>query len=143
MATAEQLVTIKGGAVAQLPPGATALAAAQLMCDRRIGSVLVVDEGRIVGIFTERDVLGRIVGARRDPARTALHEVMSAPVACAAPYTTLDELRLAMRERRIRHIPVVDIDRLLGIISIGDLNRAEQQVHERTIAYLEQFVGAS
>lgn len=142
MATAEQLVVIKGGDVIELPPSASALQAAQLMDDHQVGSVLVVDHGHVIGIFTERDVLRRIVAARRDAATTRLDEVMTAPVLCAAPHTLLDELREVMRERNIRHVPVVDIDRLLGVISLGDLNRAEQQVHEQTITYLEQFVGA-
>lgn len=142
MATAEQLVNIKDSEVIALHPGASALEAARLMDEHEIGSVLVVEQGHVVGIFTERDLLRRIVAAERDAATTKLDEVMTAPVLCAAPHTSLDELREVMRERNIRHVPVVGADRLVGLISLGDLNRAEQQVHERTITYLEQFVGA-
>lgn len=140
MATAEQLTTIKNEPVAWLPPDATALDAARLMNERHIGSVVVMEEDRIVGIFTERDVLRRIVAAGRDAATTTLRDVMTAPVAVAAPYTLLDELRVVMRERRIRHVPVVSGERMLGMISIGDLNRVEQQVQQQTIMYLEQFI---
>lgn len=142
MATAEQLVNIKDGEVVELPPGATALDAARAMDDHRVGSVLVVDHGHLVGIFTERDIVRRIVAAGRDAGATRLDEVMTSPVLCAVPHTLLDELREAMRERNIRHVPVVDVDRLVGVISLGDLNRAEQPVPERTIVYLDQFVGA-
>ncbi|MDZ4831635.1 MAG: CBS domain-containing protein [Phycisphaerae bacterium] len=140
MITAGHLVTIKGGEVATLPPTATALEAAELMNDRHIGSVLVIEDGRIAGIFTERDLMRRIVAAQRSAEHTQLSEVMTIPVACATQHTMLDELRVVMREQRIRHVPVVDGGRLLGIISIGDLNRAEREVQEETIHYLEQYI---
>lgn len=144
MPTASKLVEIKGGDVVALPPHATVLEAAQLMNDEHVGSVIVLQEERIVGIFTERDVMRRVVAAQRNPARTLLRDVMTTPVACAACGTTLDELRSVMRERRIRHVPVVDEQqRLCGIISIGDLNRAVSDVQQRTIQYLETWVAAT
>jgi len=126
--------------VATLPPDATVLDAARLMNDRRIGSVLVVEDDRVVGIFTERDVLVRVVAAKRDPATTNLIDVMTTPVACATPNTRTDELRSVMREKRIRHIPVVDDGRLLGIVSIGDVNQVDSDVQAETIRYLEQYM---
>ncbi len=143
MATAQQLLVIKGDAVASLPPTATVLEAAQLMNRRRIGSVLVINEGRLAGIFTERDVLTRIVAEQRDPAATPLGEVMTSPVACAAPHTTLDEIRKVMRDCRIRHIPVAEGERVAGMISIGDLNKAQYDVQAETIRYLEQYISVA
>jgi CBS domain-containing protein len=140
MATAEQLIAIKGTSVAALPPSATVLAAAQLMNELHIGSVLVVDHDRLVGIFTERDVLRRIVAEERSPHETTLEEVMTRQVACAAPHTTLNEIRAVMRDQRIRHVPVLDGTRVAGMISIGDLNKAEHDVQEQTILYLEQYI---
>ncbi len=143
MATAEQLISLKGGTVASLGPGATVLEAALLMNERGIGSVIVIDKDRLAGIFTERDVLRRVVAEQRDPATTKLADVMTSPVACAAPHTTLDEIRQVMRERRIRHVPVVNAKRVLGMISIGDLNKAERDVQVETIRYLEQYISVS
>jgi len=140
MANAEQFLSSKGSDVVTLPTDATALDAARQMTELHVGSVLVTEGERIIGIFTERDVLRRIVAAERDPASTPLSEVMSSPVLCAGPKTLLDELRTVMRERRIRHVPVVDGDRPLGLISLGDLNRVERQVQERTIEYFAQYV---
>ena len=140
MPTAERLLQRKGGKLAALAPDATVLDASQLMNDRHIGSVLVLENGRVSGIFTERDVLRRIVAERRDPSATKLRDVMTKTVACAAPHTTLDELRTVMREKHIRHVPVVDVERPLGMISIGDLNNAEADVRERTIEYLELYI---
>ncbi len=143
MATAEHLLAVKGGSIASLGPAATVLDAAQVMNDRHIGSVLVIDDDRLVGIFTERDVLRRIVAEQRDPALTPLAEVMTSPVACGAPHTTLNELRTVMRRRKIRHIPIVKGRRALGMISIGDLNQAEHDVQEQTISYLEQYMSVT
>ncbi len=143
MATAEHLLAVKGGSIAALGPAATVLEAAQLMNDRHIGSVLVIEDDRLVGIFTERDVLRRIVAEQRDPASTPLVEVMTSPVACGAPRTTLNELRTVMRRRKIRHIPIVKGRRVLGMISIGDLNQAEHDVQEQTISYLEQYMSVT
>ncbi len=143
MATAEQFISLKGGTVASLGPGATVLEAALLMNERGIGSVIVIDKDRLAGIFTERDVLRRVVAEQRDPATTKLADVMTSPVACAAPHTTLDEIRQVMRERRIRHVPLVNAKRVLGMISIGDLNKAERDVQVETIRYLEQYISVS
>ncbi len=143
MATAEQLISLKGGTVASLGPGATVLEAAVLMNERGIGSVIVIDNDRLAGIFTERDVLRRVVAEQRDPATTKLADVMTSPVACAAPPTTLDEIRQVMRRRRIRHVPVVNAKRVLGMISIGDLNKAEREVQVETIRYLEQYISVT
>lgn len=144
MPTAAQVLQRKGDAyVASLPPDATALVAAAMMNDRQIGSVLVVDRDRPVGIFTERDVLRRIVAAKRNPATTELRDVMTTPIAVAALHTRSDEIRHTMRERRIRHVPVVDDDHAVGMISIGDLNRVEQDIQERTIRYLEQYMSVA
>jgi len=140
MANAEQFLSTKGAEVKTLPTTASALEAAIQMTEQHIGSVLVTEDGRITGIFTERDVLRRIVSEQRDPARTMLGEVMSSPLLCAAPHTLLDELRSVMREKRIRHVPVLDGDTLLGVISLGDLNRVERDVQEQTIQYLSQYV---
>ncbi|MCH7604256.1 MAG: CBS domain-containing protein [Planctomycetes bacterium] len=145
MTTAEQLINRKEGSLATLPPDANVLEAAQLMNDRMIGSVLVVNEGCLAGIFTERDVMRRIVAEKRDPAKTKLSEVMTKQVACAAPHTPLDEVRGAMREKRIRHMPVVDDEgrKILGMISIGDLNEVNLQAQAETIRYLKQYMSVT
>ena len=143
MATAEQLIEIKGDTVASLPPTATVLEAAQLMNDRHIGSVLVIDHDRLVGIFTERDVMRRIVAEERSAATTQLEDVMTRQVACAAPHTRLNEIRAVMRRKRIRHIPVVKGKHVVGMISIGDLNKADHDGQAETIKYLEQFMSVT
>ena len=140
MCTAEEFIERKGGYVVWLPPEATVMQAAKVMNERHIGSVLVMNGPRLVGIFTERDILRRIVAAGRDPQTTLVHNVMTTPVACAMPHSLLDELRMVMRAQRIRHIPVLKNDHVIGLISIGDLNQADHDVQEQTIQYLEQYM---
>ena len=144
MCTALDLIREKDEEIASLPPSASVFDAVTLMCDRRIGSVLVMDGERLVGILTERDVLWRVVVIGNDPYTMSVQEVMTTPVACAQPHTTLEEMRLVVRNRRIRHLPVVDDSgKVLGIISIGDLNRAEHDAQEQTIHYLEQYMSVA
>ena len=140
MTTAQKILAAKGGDIVWIGPDATALEAAQLMNRHRIGSVVVIAEGKPTGIFTERDVLRRIVAEQRDPAATKVGEVMTTPVACAAPHTTDEELRDVFRNKRIRHLPVVDAGKVIGMVSIGDVNRVEKKVQEQTIQYLQQYM---
>ena len=92
-------------------------------------------------MFTERDVLRRVVGERRDPATTLVAEVMTTDVFCCTPETTLEEARGAMKNRRIRHLPLVDGDRrVMGIVSIGDLNAYHVNSQEKTIHLLHEYL---
>lgn len=143
MPTAERMLQRKGGELSWLPPSATVLEAAQLMNQAHTGSVLVLENGELRGIFTERDVLRRIVAEQRDPKTTKVSEVMTKDVIVASPKTQLDELRLVMREKRIRHVPVVDAGRVIGMISIGDLNEAELEVQVETIQYLSAYMSVT
>ena len=95
--------------------------AAQAMAGRHIGSVLVCEGERLLGIFTERDVLERVVAAGRDPDQTTLADIMTPePVSVTTETTVLDALKI-MKERRVRHLPVLGEDRIVGIVSVRDL----------------------
>lgn len=135
-----ELIVQKGCAVATIALRATVLEAAQAMNDRKIGSLIVIDDNRVVGIITERDILTRIVAVERSPSRTRVEEVMTPnPISCV-PETPLEELRSLMHERRVRHIPVLDRGRLAGMVSIGDLNAAEAKDMTQTIGYLKAYI---
>jgi CBS domain-containing protein len=141
MATVREILARKGSHVFTIGPGATVLEAALLMNEHKIGSLVVIDDGRVVGIFTERDILQRVVGEQRDPARTRVGEVMTTEIVCCTPETTIAEARGAMKNRRVRHLPLVDEDhRLLGLISIGDLNAHATSDHEQTIYLLQEYI---
>lgn len=143
MPNAAKILSRKGGETISIAPDATVLEAAQLMNQHHIGSLVVLAGEKLAGIVTERDVLVRVVAAKRDPTSLNVSDIMTTPVACATPETTGDELRNVMREKRIRHVPVVDGARVVGMISIGDLNRSQHDVQEATIRYLEQYMSVS
>jgi CBS domain-containing protein len=141
MATVKEILEVKGTHVLSIGPEASVLDAALLMNEHKIGSLVVMTGGQVIGIITERDVLQRLVVARREPADTPVQEVMTTEVVCCQTNTTLDEARGVLKNRRIRHLPVLD-DRqqLCGLISIGDLNAHEAHDQEWTIHILREYI---
>jgi CBS domain-containing protein len=141
MATVREILARKGPQVFTIGKAATVLEAALLMNEHKIGALVVLEDGRVAGMFTERDVLRRVVGEEREPARTLVGDVMTTEVACCTPETTIDEARGAMKNRRIRHLPLVDDNYCLkGLISIGDLNAYEASNQEQTIYLLQEYI---
>ncbi len=141
MAPVRDILAVKGTHVLSIGPEATVLDAAMIMNEHKIGSLLVMSGGYLLGIITERDILQRIVVTRRDAGQTAVQDVMTTEVICCQPHTKIEEARGVMKNRRIRHLPVVDESRRLhGLISIGDLNAHEAHDHELTIHILEEYI---
>ncbi len=151
MGTVADVLAHKGTRVLSVDPTATVLVATRLMNRHKVGALVVTtgtkDSGnagecdRVVGMFTERDVLTRLVVEQRDPANTLVEEIMTADVAFCRPETTLEEVSAMMQERRIRHLPVCDADgQLKGMISIGDLNAWNAQGLEVTIHHLHEYI---
>jgi CBS domain-containing protein len=118
-----EILKHKGSHVHQIHPEATALSAARQMNEEKIGCLLVVENNKPVGIFTERDVMNRIVDAGRDAAKTKVREVMSPDLIVVKPSITVEEAMRVITEKRRRHLPVYENGVLHGIISIGDLMR--------------------
>lgn len=141
MATVRDILAGKGKRIESIAPSATVLDAAIYMNDKKIGALLVLDQGRLVGIVTERDIMQRVVAQRRDPAETAVEEVMTTEVACCQTDTSLEEVRGVMKNRRIRHLPVIDADEhLVALISIGDINAYQTNTQEQTIHLLHEYI---
>lgn len=143
MAKVYDLLTAKDGPVHTVCADATVLDATRLMNEHRIGSLVVTgDKGeRVVGMFTERDVLTRIVAAGVDPVTTCVADVMTQKVVCCTAEHEINEVRAILRNRNIRHLPVVAPDgKLIGLISIGDLNAQAIHNGEVTIQYLEEYI---
>ena len=119
----------------------TVLAATQRMNEHSIGALIVTDGGRLCGIFTERDVLRRVVVEQRPPAETLVGDVMTSHVACCSLDTSIDEVRTIMMTHRIRHLPVVNNEGgLLGLVSIGDLNAHLANDREVTLHFLNEYL---
>jgi CBS domain-containing protein len=103
--------------------------------------VVITENDRPVGIFTERDLLKRVVGEKRDPEATSVGDVMTEKVACCTPDTPIAEVRAIMRDRKVRHVPVVDGDQCLrGMVSIGDLNSWDLDQQGVEIHYLHEYL---
>ncbi len=122
MPTVLDILRRKGAEIVSVPPTASVLEAAHLMNARRIGSVLVLDGPFLRGIFTERDVLRKIVAVQRDPATTPIADVMTTDVVTCAPDMTIEECMATMTRRRIRRLPVLAPDgTLAGVVTSGDV----------------------
>ena len=140
MPIVRDLLDRKGTAVVSVPPDTSVLEAAILMNDRAIGAVLVLDGNEPAGIFTERDVLRRVVAARRDPATTMVGEVMTTKLISCSPDTPLAECAGMMSSRRIRHLPVVGVSGLAGLVTSGDLLAWQLDDQATTIQHLNSYL---
>lgn len=137
------IVDTKGAKVTSIDSGAKVREAVAVMNTECIGSVIVVDGDRLVGIFTERDVLTRIVAEGRDPDAVRVGEVMTRQLIVIERGTTVRQAMSLMTTRRCRHLPVLDAGKVVGVISIGDLTRCVIRDQERSIADLEDYIHRS
>jgi len=133
------ILSRKGFDVVTVSPGQKVKEAVALMNEHRIGAVIVVEKNEVVGIFTERDLLRRIV-AKGKGLDSDVGQAMSTPVAYCAPDTEISECRIAMTQKRIRHLPVIENGKLAGLISIGDIMAYELSEHQTTIKYLNEYI---
>ena len=139
MATVWRILEKKGKAVSSTELTESVAAAARLMNERKIGGLVVTDQGKMVGILTERDILTRVVAQARDPVATTVREVMTSPVATCRRETSLNECIGVMTSKQIRHLPVVDDRGVCGIITSSDLLAFQVTEHEATIRYLKSY----
>jgi CBS domain-containing protein len=134
------LIERKGSAVHSVVSTITIADAVAEMNKRRIGCILVIDDGRIAGIFTERDVLRRVVGAGVNPKTTLVADVMTRDVHTIPPETSVEQTMVLFAERRCRHIPVVDDCGLKGLISIGDISRWMADSSRTEAEHLKNYI---
>jgi CBS domain-containing protein len=141
MSTVRGILQTKGTHIHSIGKDATVLQAVLLMREHGIGCLVVLDQDRVAGIFTERDALWRVMAEGRDPGRTSVGEVMTEEVVGCTPETPLEEARSAMKTRKLRHLPVMDGGQgLAGLISIGDLNAHLAADQERTIYTMHEYL---
>ena len=127
-------------AVYTMEPTASAHEAVRLMVDKNIGALVVVERGQVVGIVSERDYTRKLVLMARSPTETLLRDIMSSPVMYVHLQQTSDECMALMTENRLRHLPVMDGGRLIGLISIGDLVKATISEQQFIIEQLEHYI---
>jgi CBS domain-containing protein len=136
-----EILEEKGGDVLEIDAGSSVLEAVQLMVENNVGSLLVTERGDVAGIVTERDYLRRVTLEGRTE-EAPVGEIMSAPLVVATPETTVDECMALMTDRRIRHVPVVDEDRVVGLVSIGDLVKFKSKLQSFEIQFLNDYITA-
>src|SRR5687768_2739424 len=141
MPSIANILSTKSSKVHTTSPGTTVLDAVHKMNEQGIGALVVTEGERVVGMFTERDVLRRVVSSERSPNEIRVGEVMTGEVVCCTAKEDLDDVRTTMKNRRIRHLPVCDGDGgLLGLISMGDLNAYDASNQEATIHFLNDYI---
>ena len=141
MATVACLLAGKSSHVYSIGLDATVLEATQKMNRHRIGSLMVTDGDRMVGILSERDILTRVVAEEKNPRQVKVADAMTSDVVVVSPDTSIEDASSIMQTRRVRHLPVCDNDgHLLGLISIGDLNARHASDQEVTILHLHEYL---
>lgn len=140
MYTVRQILQNKGQQVWSISPAASVYEALQLMAAKDIGALAVVEEDRLVGIFSERDYARKVILHGKTSRETRVDEIMTGKVVIVGPERTTDECMALMTEKHIRHLPVVEGERLIGLISIGDVVKAVISNQEFVINQLENYI---
>lgn len=141
MAIVRDLLMTKGDQVLTTSPDETVLEAVRRMNEHRVGALVVMERHRIVGIFTERDVLQRVVTQRRPAEELRVDEVMTRQVTCCRLDTPVEEAARMMRDQRVRHLPVCDSGKkLVGLVSIGDVNAYHVRAQQDALEHLQAYV---
>jgi len=141
-ATVDAILKEKGSALWHVAPRQTVYDAVVMMAEKGVGALLVVSEGKLVGVLSERDYARKVILKGKSSATTFVEEIMSSPVIYVTPRHRVDECMEIMTKQRIRHLPVMEGERLLGIVSIGDLVRSALSEQEETIQHLHNYITA-
>jgi CBS domain-containing protein len=136
------LLALKGSTVWSVSPQAPVLEAIRLMADKHIGALIVVKDGDLVGIVSERDYARKVILMGHSSAELPVAEIMTSPVTTISPDDTVHRCLEICTERRIRHLPVVEKSRIVGIVSIGDLVKAVIEEQQQTIDHLERYIAS-
>ena len=136
-----EILEEKGGHVLEIDADATVLEAVQRMVEMNVGSLLVTEAGDVTGIVTERDYLRRVTLEDRTE-DAPVREIMSSPLVVATLETTIDECMALMTDRRIRHVPVVEEGKVVGLVSIGDLVKFKSKLQTFEIQFLNDYITA-
>ena len=140
MTTTHDILRSKGHTVHSVRPDDSVLAALGVMAEHDIGAVLVLDGDEVVGILTERDYARKVALVGRASKDSPVRSIMTADVVCVPPTGTVQDCMELMTERRVRHLPVVENGRLVGLVSIGDLVKATIDEQEFTISQLKNYI---
>src|SRR5258708_224021 len=141
MGKVKNILQSKGSAVFSVEPGVTVFQAIQIMCEKNIGGVLITDNSKLVGIFTERDYARKLILKGKSSKDTLIKELMTENPITVSLESSIDECMQIMSSKRIRHLPVVDQEKPIGMISIGDVVRHIMEEQKDIIEHLEAYIG--
>jgi CBS domain-containing protein len=140
MATVNQMLISKGNEVYSIAPDATVLDALRLMAEKDVGALIIMDGEVLTGIFSERDYARKIALQGKSSRTTPVWAVMTDDVVCVSPDLAADKCMAIMTDKRIRHLPVLDDGRVVGIISIGDVVKSIMADQQVLIRHLEDYI---
>lgn len=140
MKTVSQLLQGKGGTVLSVAPESSVFDALKLMADKNVGALLVMSGNVLHGILSERDYARKVILLGKSSHELSVREIMSDNVVSVAPAQTVDDCMALMTGHRVRHLPVLDIGRVVGVLSIGDLVKAVIEMQQQTIQQLESYI---
>lgn len=140
MKTVQQLLDSKAHRLVSVSPDTTVYDALKLMADKEIGAVVVLDGERLAGIFSERDYARKVILFGKSSRETRVSEIMTSKVVCVRPSNTVDECMALMTDKRIRHLPVLEGKRVIGVISIGDVVKEMLAEQQFIIQQLEHYI---
>jgi CBS domain-containing protein len=140
MGKVKNILEQKGRAVFAVEPHVTVYAAIELMCQKNISSVLIVEDGRLTGIFTERDYARKLILKGKSSKETSIGDLMTRNPIVVSPESSIEDCMLIMTDKHIRHLPVVEDGRLVAMISIGDVVRFVIQEQKSIIEQLEHYI---
>ncbi len=143
MKTVSMLLESKGNDVWSVLPGTTVYDALVRMAEKNVGALLVLESGRLVGIFSERDYARKVILHGKSSRQTTVGEVMTSKVVYVRPEQTIEACMALMTDKRIRHLPVLEGDRVIGVISIGDVVKAIISEQEFMIEQLENYIAGT
>ncbi len=138
--TIEKVLYMKGHDFFAISPGVTAYEALELMAEKNIGALLVVEDGKLVGVFSERDYARKVILKGKSSKNTIVGELMSCPPICAGPSVAIRDCMVLMTSNHIRHLPIIDHGAIIGIVSLGDVVKMVVSEQDSAIQTLENYV---
>ena len=143
MISIRQLLERKGSEVWSTSPDSTVYEALQLLAEKDVGARLVLQDGELVGVISERDYARKVILHGKTSMKTPVKEIMTEDVITVGTGSTVEEVMALMTDKRIRHLPVVEGERIVGVVSIGDLVKAIIADQEFTIGQLENYISGT
>jgi CBS domain-containing protein len=140
MQTVNQLLNVKGNQIFSVAPQDSVLRAIEVMATKHVGALLVMEQGNLLGVISERDYARKVILKNRSSHDTPVGDIMSAPALTVTPDDTVHHCMEIMTEKRIRHLPVVKSGRVVGMLSIGDLVKAVMEEQSLHIEQLERYI---